>query len=58
MKVAWKHSALEKTARCWRDPFALLIAVLALLGTVHILVRTASYGAAVLYDSSVLLSRP
>ena len=56
MKVAWKHSALEKTARCWRDPFALLIAVLALLGTVHILVRTASYGAAVAWDSPYLLS--
>ena len=56
MKVAWKHSALEKMVRFGRDPFALLIAVLAILGTVHILVRTASYGAAVLYDSSVLLS--
>ena len=50
------RSTLEKTARFGRDPFALLIASLAGLGTVHILVRTASYGPAVTYDSSFLLS--
>ena len=43
-------------ARFGRDPFALLIVVLAGLGTAHILVRTATYGAAVIYDSSFLLS--
>ena len=39
-----------------RDPFALLIVVLAGLGTAHLLVRTATYGAAVGYDSTFLLS--
>ena len=47
MKAAWAHTALEKTARFGRDPFALLIVVLAILGTAHILVRTATYGAGI-----------
>ena len=41
------YTALEKTARFGRDPFALLIVFIAGLGTAHILVRTATYGAAV-----------
>ena len=56
MKAAWAHTALEKTARFGRDPFALLIVVLAILGTAHILVRTATYGAAVSTDSTIFLS--
>ena len=40
-----KHSAVEWLARFWRDPFTLLIVFLAGLGTAHILVRTATYGA-------------
>ena len=51
-----KHSAIEKIARFGRAPFALLIVVLAGLGTVHILVRTATYGAAVDGDSVFVLS--
>ena len=47
MKAAWAHTALEKTVRFGRDPFALLIVVLAILGTAHILVRTATYGAGI-----------
>ena len=47
MKAAWAHTALEKTARFGRDPFALIIVVLAGLGTAHILVRTATYGAGI-----------
>ncbi len=43
-------------ARFWRDPFVLLIACIAGLGTAHILVRTATYGAAVGQDSSIFLS--
>ena len=39
-----------------RDRFTLLIALLAGLGTAHILVRTATYGAAVGTDSTILLS--
>ena len=50
------RSAFEGIARFRRDPFTLLIVVLAGLGTAHILVRTATYGAAVRVDSSVLLS--
>ena len=50
------YTALEKTARFGRDPFALLIVFIAGLGTAHILVRTATYGAAVTYDSTFLLS--
>ena len=46
-----KCSAIEWSARFWRDPFALLIVVLAGLGTAHILVRTATYGAAITEDS-------
>ena len=51
-----KHSAIAWLARFWRDPFALLIACLAGLGTAHILVRTATYGAAVTKDSISFLS--
>ena len=51
-----KHSAIAWLARFWRDPFALLIACLAGLGTAHILVRTATYGAAVTTDSISFLS--
>ena len=43
-------------ARFGRDPCALLIVVLAGLGTAHILVRTASYGAAIDGDSVFFLS--
>ena len=43
-------------ARFCADPFALLIVVLAGLGTVHILARTATYGAAVDWDSTIFLS--
>jgi len=50
------RSTLEKTARFGRDPFALLIAILAGLGTAHVLVRTATYGAAVNTDSTLFLS--
>ena len=42
--------------RFGRDPFTLLIVVLAGLGTAHILVRTATYGAAVGIDSTYYLS--
>ena len=49
-------TALEKTARFGRDPFALLIVVLAGLGTAHILVRTSTYGATVSLDSTIFLS--
>ena len=52
----WQHTALEKTVRFGRDPCALLIVVLALLGTAHVLVRTASYGAAVTTDTVLHLS--
>ena len=51
-----KHSAFEKIARFGRDPFALLIALIAGLGTAHILVRTATYGPSVHMDAVVLLS--
>ena len=51
-----KHSAIEWIARFGRDPFALLIVVLAGLGTAHVLVRTATYGAAVTQDSIAFLS--
>ena len=50
------RSTLEKTARFGRDPFALLIVVLAGLGTAHILVRTSTYGATVSTDSTIFLS--
>ena len=43
-------------ARFYRDPFTLLIVVLAGLSTAHILVRTAPYGAAVTPDSTYFLS--
>ena len=45
-----KSSAFERLARLGRDPFALLIVVLAGLGTAHILVRTATYGLAIRGD--------
>ena len=51
-----KCSAIERLARFGRDPFALLIAVLAGLGTAHILVRTATYGPVVETDSVHFLS--
>ena len=43
-------------ARFWRDPCALLIVCIAGLGTAHILVRTATYGAAVSTYSIMHLS--
>ena len=43
-------------ARLWRDRFMLLIAGIAGLGTAHVLVRTATYGAAVGTDSTIFLS--
>ena len=46
-----KHSAIAWLAQFWRDPCTLLIAVLAGLGTAHILVRTATYGAGISEDS-------
>ena len=51
-----KCSAFEWIARFGRDRFTLLIAVIAGLGTAHILVRTATYGAAATRDSSIVLS--
>ena len=51
-----KCSAFGWIARLGRDPCALLIVVLAGLGTAHILFRTASYGAAVDADSVLHLS--
>ena len=51
-----KDAAIAWLARCWRTPFPLLIVVLAGLGTAHILVRTATYGAAVDGDSVFVLS--
>ncbi len=51
-----KHSAPEWITRFGRDPFTLLIIVLAGLGTAHVLVRTATYGAAVTQDSIAFLS--
>ncbi len=53
---AAKCSAFEWIARFGRDPFALLIVVLAGLGTAHILIRTAPYGPSVEMDSLVFLS--
>ena len=49
-------SAIAWIARFRRDRFMLLIAFLAGLGTAHILVRTATYGAAVNSDSTLPLS--
>jgi len=51
-----KCSAIAWIARFRRDRFMLLIAFLAGLGTAHILVRTATYGAAVGTDSTIFLS--
>ncbi len=51
-----KCSAIERIVRFGRDRFALLIGVLAGLGTAHILVRTATYGPAVGHDSTLFLS--
>ena len=50
------RSAFKWLARFGRDRFTLLIVVLAGLGTAHILVRTATYGAAVTTDSVIFLS--
>ena len=50
------RSTLEKTARFGRDPLAVLIFVIAGLSTAHILVRTATYGAAVNAESTLHLS--
>ena len=50
------HSAIKWIARFGRDPFTLLIVVLAGLGTANILVRTATYGTAVNTDSILFLS--
>ena len=52
----WQHTPLEKTVRFGRDPYALLIVVLAVLGTAHILVRTATDGAVIDGDSVCFLS--
>ena len=49
-------SAIAWVARFRPAPFTLLIALLAGLGTAHILVRTATYGAAVGTDSTIFLS--
>ena len=51
-----KHSAFAWLARFWRDRTTLLIALIAGLGTAHILVRTAPYGTAVSLDSTMYLS--
>ena len=51
-----KRSAIAWLARFRRDRFMLLIAGIAGLGTAHILVRTATYGAAVNSDSTLPLS--
>ena len=51
-----KCSAIAWIARFRHDRFMLLIAFLAGLGTAHILVRTATYGAGVGTDATVLLS--
>ena len=50
------HSAIKWIARFGRDPFTLLIVLIAGLGIAHILVRTATYGAAVTTDSISFLS--
>ena len=52
----WQHTPLEKTVRFGRDPYALLIVVLAVLGTTHVLVRTATDGAVIDGDSVCFLS--
>ena len=51
-----KCSAFERIVRFRPAPFTLLIVVLAGLGTAHILVRTAPYGATVGTDSIAFLS--
>ena len=52
-----KHSAIKWLARFYRDrPTLLVIALIAGLGTAHILVRTATYGVAVGTDSTIFLS--
>ena len=50
------RSVIEWLARFWRDRFPLLIVLIAGLGTAHILVRTATYGAAIDADSTLHLS--
>ena len=51
-----KHSAFKWIARFYRDPFALLIVILSGLSTAHILVRTATYGAAITVNATAFLS--
>ena len=51
-----KCSAFERIVRFRPAPFTLLIVVLAGLGTAHILVRTATYGATVSMASTAFLS--
>ena len=46
----------EWIARFWRDPFTLLIACIAGLGTAHVLVRTATYGPTMTTASADFLS--
>ena len=56
MKMGGGTTPFAWLARFWRDRIALLIVVLAGLGTAHILVRTAPCGAAVGPDSVFYLS--
>ena len=56
MRDRFTPAAFEWIARLRRDRFTLLIAILAGLGTAHILVRTATYGLAATRDSSIVLS--
>ena len=51
-----KDAAIAWLARCWRTRFTLLIVCIAGLGTAHILVRTATYGAAIGEDATIFLS--
>ena len=56
MKDKITLSTFDWITRLRRDRITLLIAILAGLGTAHILVRTATYGAAATRDSSIVLS--
>ena len=51
-----KYSALDRLARLGRDPFVLLVVVLAGLGTAHILVRIPIYGAEVSVEAKSMSS--
>ena len=51
-----KRFAFKWLARFWRDRFTLLIVGIAGLGTAHILIRTAPYGAATGAGSTIFLS--